>query len=148
MQIRDRFDALFPSYFEDLVRFIAEQMGLQVDYFVKTKSNDGGIDLRGWRSKGIFEKRVGDRDHFCFQVKRREITRDDLLRLHASLLPGETGILVTSKDTDIEGKNPGLFDDHRVRIVQGKLLAEYVLEYYEKLPTHLARIFKIVRIDL
>lgn len=146
-EVRKRFEALFPSYFEDLVRFVAEQSGLQVDYFVKTKSNDAGIDLGGWRSKELLTQDLDQKERFCIQVKRRKVGEEDVSRLRRNLAPGETGILVSSETSDLPEKRRDLFADGRLRLVDGDLLADYVLEFHEKLPTHLAAIFKIIKLE-
>ncbi|MGI0092403.1 MAG: restriction endonuclease [Nitrososphaerales archaeon] len=145
-EVIERFEVLSPSYFEDLVRFIAEQQGFQVDYSQPEKSNDGGIDLRGWRNRELFDSsnRV---EKFSIQIKRRKIGRVDVETFRENILSDEVGYLVSSMKSDIKKRHPRLFLDDKVRLIDADDLAALVLQFEEKLPVHLAGIFRIVRLE-
>lgn len=144
--IKDRFDVLLPSYFEDLVRFLSEQMGFRVTYFEKSKSNDGGIDFVGWRTKNLFPERTEEKERYIIQVKRTGIKQDHIQKLRENLELGQMGILVSSIDSKRASINSS--DQlQNIRIVNGSQLAEYVLEYHDKLPNYLGDIFKISKDD-
>lgn len=144
-KIKIRFRALYPSYFEDLVGFIAQQNGLQIDRFMKGKSNDAAIDLRGWRASNLFRVDNPEKIQYSIQVKRREITAKDIELLSGKLKPGGVGILATSGEAPESLKDKG--ESNGVQIVGGNELARCVLEFQNKLPDYLAQMFKIVRDD-
>lgn len=146
-EVNERFEVLSPGYFEDLVRFIVEQQGFQVDYFQPEKSNDGGIDLKGWRNKALFDKHSDPVERYSIQIKRRKVGKGDVATFKGNLLPDELGFLVSSMNSDMRTKHPNLFQDGKIRLIEGNDLAELVLQLEEKLPVHLASLFRIVKLD-
>lgn len=144
-KIKERFKALYPSYFEDLVGFIAEQNGLHVDRFMKGQSNDAGVDLRGWRAPGIFEMSKASRERLCIQVKRRVVRAKDMELLSTKVKPGVSAMLVTSENVPHNLRKKA--SEVRIEIIDGNQLAECVLELHNKLPSYLNQMFRITRDD-
>ncbi|MBI2184607.1 MAG: restriction endonuclease [Thaumarchaeota archaeon] len=143
-QIETRLGILPPSYFEDLVRFLAEKMGMQFEIIYRIGTSDGGWDGIGWRVSQFFAKDPKRNiQRFCIQVKRRKVQKSDIEDVREKLLEDQIGILVSSVAAELLEEEPDLFKDGRVILVDGQTIARYVLKFHSSLPPHLTGILRI-----
>jgi len=147
-EVKQRILILPPSYFEELVIFVAKEMGLQTEPIPKIGSTDGGLDAKGWRAKGLFvDNPEVNREKFCIQVKHGAVNESIVNTFKENLDPAEIGILVTGKDSKLKETKPKLFEDGRITLIDGERISEYVLQLHKRLPIHIANIFNIVDVN-
>jgi len=145
-EIKERIKILPPSYFEELVVFIAKEMGLQTEFNPKIGSADGGLDARGWRTKGLFVDNPKETsENFCIQVKQGAVNESIIKSLKENFRTNnDLGIIVTGTDSKLKETKPELFEDGRITLIDGERVSKYVLQLRKKLPIHIANIFNIV----
>jgi restriction system protein len=119
-----RLRAMDPTHFELLIEQLLAALGF-VNVSVTSRSNDGGIDVRGERTTGLLPERV------AVQVKRydKNVQRPEIQKLRGSLDAHERGLLVTTGRFSVGARTEALRSGAApIGLLAGEALAGLLIE--------------------
>lgn len=131
---------LTPEFFQEkLIQSLLTAMGFDVTA-TPTYTKDGGIDLKGNFETSLFTGNV------AIQVKRwkNKIPANLIKEFRGSLEFDQRGIFITTSDFTKDAENEAKSSNKKAQIllINGKRLAELILEYYDNLDDEVKRELK------